>query len=341
MKVPTPKKMSSGNWYINMRLGGESINVTEPTERACIRSAQLIKAEYLAGKREAKAKPQALTLTKAIDKYIQSRENVVSPSTVRGYRNIQNTRFKAYMEKDVTSFDSDLCQEMVNQEARLCGAKTLTNAWGLISSVLRYTTGSSFSVKLPQIVQNERLFLDPDQISKFVSIVKGSEVEIPALLALCSLRTSEIRALTWDNVDFDRNIVHVRGSVVYDEDRNLVHKKENKNSTSRRDVPMIPQLASALRNIEHTSDYVFPGSIQHVYLRINKICKANGLPEVGLHGLRHSFASLAYHLNMPAKIAQQIGGWANDQVMQRIYTHISQADLIANQNKMLEYYKKL
>lgn len=339
MKVPTPKKMSSGNWYINMRLGGESINVTEPSERACIRSAQLIKAEYLAGKREAKKAP--LTLSDAIDKYIVSRENVVSPSTVRGYRNIQNTRFQSYMKKRIDAFTPELCQKMVNEEAMRCGAKTLKNAWGLISSVLRYHTITPPAVKLPQLVQNERPFLDPEQISVFVSAVKGEDVEIPALLALCSLRTSEIRALTWDQVDFRRNIVHVRGSVVYDEDRNLVHRQENKNTTSRRDVPMIPQLAEALRSAERTSDYIVPGSIQHVYLRINKICRANALPEVGLHGLRHSFASLAYHLNMPPKIAQQIGGWANDQVMQRIYTHIAQADLISNQNKMLDYYKNL
>ena len=52
MVVPKPRKLSSGNWYIYMRLGGEGISVTETTEKKCIKAAQLIKAEYLAGKRE-------------------------------------------------------------------------------------------------------------------------------------------------------------------------------------------------------------------------------------------------------------------------------------------------
>lgn len=46
MKVPKPRKLSSGNWFIQLRLGGESISVTEPTEKKCIKSAQLIKAEF-------------------------------------------------------------------------------------------------------------------------------------------------------------------------------------------------------------------------------------------------------------------------------------------------------
>ena len=42
---------------------------------------------------------------------------------------------------------------------------------------------------------------------------------------------------------------------------------------------------------------------------INKICHAMGLQSVGIHGLRHSFVSLAYHLGVPEKIVMEIGGW--------------------------------
>ena len=51
------------------------------------------------------------------------------------------------------------------------------------------------------------------------------------------------------------------------------------------------------------------------------------LPMVGTHGLRHSFASLAYYLEVPEKVTMEIGGWADDQTMRRIYTHIAQADV--------------
>ena len=63
------------------------------------------------------------------------------------------------------------------------------------------------------------------------------------------------------------------------------------------------------------------------FWRINEICKAHGLPEVGVHGLRHSFASLAYHLQIPEKIAMEIGGWSDDGTMRKIYTHLAQKDI--------------
>ena len=64
-----------------------------------------------------------------------------------------------------------------------------------------------------------------------------------------------------------------------------------------------------------------------IYKRINEICATNGLPKVGNHGLRHSFASLAYHLQIPEKIAMEIGGWADDGTMHKIYTHLAQKDI--------------
>ena len=59
MKVPKPRKLSSGNWYIYLRLGGEGVSITETTEKKCIRAAQVIKAKYLAGKREKAAEAKS------------------------------------------------------------------------------------------------------------------------------------------------------------------------------------------------------------------------------------------------------------------------------------------
>ena len=57
------------------------------------------------------------------------------------------------------------------------------------------------------------------------------------------------------------------------------------------------------------------------------MCAANGLPQVGNHGLRHSFASLAYHLGIPEKIAMEIGGWEDSKTMHDIYTHLAKRDI--------------
>ena len=77
-----------------------------------------------------------------------------------------------------------------------------------------------------------------------------------------------------------------------------------------------------------------------LYQRINEICAANGLPKVGNHGLRHSFASLAYHLQIPEKIAMEIGGWDDDGTMRKIYTHLAKDDIAKRSAEFANFFSR-
>lgn len=61
MNVPKARKLASGTWFIQLRLGGESIPVSGATEKAVTREAERIKAEYRAGAREQKSRLKATT----------------------------------------------------------------------------------------------------------------------------------------------------------------------------------------------------------------------------------------------------------------------------------------
>ncbi|AWY06873.1 MAG: hypothetical protein [Caudoviricetes sp.] len=346
MKVPNPRKLKSGTWFIQLRLGGESISVSAKTKKDCIMQAQFIKAEYKAGKREPKKKenetPKAPTLSEAIDSYIGKRDAILSPATIRGYRNIQRSRFKSTMGRAIDGIKPQEWQAICNDESKLCQPKTLKNAWGFISSVIYEETGGKPpKVKLPQIVQNERPFLEPEQIKPFIEAVQGTDVEIPALLALSSLRRSELLALTWENVDLEKGLIKVSGAAVPNEYNQLEFKKENKNRSSNRIVPiMIDELGMALVKIKKTSGRVIVGNGGVIQRKINRICEENGLPLVGVHGLRHSFVSLAYHLNVPEKIVMEIGGWSDYQTMRRIYTHIARSDIAKYTDKFKGFFSQ-
>lgn len=198
MKVPKARKLSSGKWFIQLRLGGESIPVTANTEKECTRQAQAVKAEYLVGKRAPKnpEETDSPTLNEAIDSYISARDNTLSPLTVRGYRTIQKHRFKSTLPRRLDEIPESEWQVIVNQEAALCSPKTLKNAWGFIRSVVEDATGKKLpEITLPVQIPAEKPFLSPDEIKKFVSAVKDTKYAVPCLLALCSLRVSEIQAL--------------------------------------------------------------------------------------------------------------------------------------------------
>lgn len=343
MNVPKARKLSSGNWFIQLRLGGESIPVTAATEKACIREARAIKAEYQAGKRIAKKEIPSLTLTAAIDAYIKAKSNTLSPSTIRGYRAIQRNNFKTTMPRQIDQIKPSEWQVIVNDEATKCSPKTLRNAYFLVKTVVRFTTGDSIpAVSMPGAVPAHKEFLTPDQIHVFVQAIKDHRYAVPALLALSSLRMSEIAALRWENIPEDPDFIQVSGAVVRDEHDQPTFKKQNKNATSARMVPvLIPELKEAIKRDRQPEGPVLAVTPNRFRDRVNDVCKENGLPKVGIHGLRHSFASLAYHLQMPEKIAMEIGGWADAGTMHRIYTHIAQSDIERYKKAIGQFYEQV
>lgn len=340
MKVPEPRKLKSGKWFIQLRLGGESISVSNFDKNACIREARAIKAEYQIGKRAPKAAPEAPTLNAAIDAYIKARENVLSPSTIRGYHEIQRNRFQSTMPRQLDQVQDAEWQGIVNAEAALCSPKTLRNAFFFVQSVVKFATGKQLPpVTLPGPTPAEKKFLTPDQIRVFVQAVKNHKHAVPALLALSSMRASEIAALRWENIPEDPDFIQVSGAAVTG-DWNIMHlKPQNKNETSNRKVPvLIPELREAIRRDRKPSGPVLTVHPTNLYMTVNRICKANNLPEVGVHGLRHSFASLAYHLRMPERIAMEIGGWKDAGTMRKIYTHIAQSDIERYKGELEKFY---
>lgn len=332
MKIPEPRKLPSGSWFIQLRIDGQSISITKPDKKQAIAEAVAIKSGWMKAN---KTPLNSMPLSKAIDEYIKQRENVLSPSTIAGYRVIQRNRFRQLQRIKVADIDPVRWQKAVNLEAKSVSAKTLKNSAMFVQSVIAEYGGEKLSARMPQVVSNDLPWLTPEQIPVFLDGIRGSMYEIPALLALSSLRQSEIIALKYKDIDLDRNRIAVHGAAVKDQNGNLVQKRENKNASSRRYVPfIIPQLRDAVIAADaKPDDFVYCKYSNVLRLNINKICVAAELPEVGVHGLRRSFASLCYHLGISEAVTMISGGWSDFRTMRKIYTKISESD-IANQAKL-------
>lgn len=341
MKVPKAKKLPSGSWFIQLRLGGQSVSVTKNSEKECIKEAQALKAQYLIDKKLPKEeKKNSPTLSEAIDIYIKAKENTMSPLTIRGYRIIQKHRFQSTMQRPLLEIGSAEWQVIVNREAALCSQKTLKNAYGFIKSVVKYSTGETLpNITLSVPTNNEHAFLQPEEILPFVAAAKETKYAVPLLLALSSLRVSEISAIRWEDIDADPDFIKVRGAVVLNEDNKWIRKKENKNKSSARSVPiLIPELKECIARDRKPSGPVLQHTQNNLRIALHKICKDNDLTDITIHGLRHSFASLGYHLNIPEEIIMDIGGWNDRTTMRNIYTHIAKSDISRYQNALSDFY---
>lgn len=340
MKIPTPRKLPSGSWNIRMRLDGENISITRPTKRECIHIAEDVKSAYHNGRWCKEKKVAELTLDKLMDNYIESRKKVLSPSTIGGYMVIKRNRFKKYMGKKPSQIDN--WQKIIDDEVKAgIKSKTIRNAWSLLESSLEYAKLPVPTVALPALIKSTRPWLDADQIKSFVKAMEGNEYEIPALLALHSLRRSEIFGLDWSKIDLKNNLIRVEGSIVSDENSKQVFKETNKTKNSRRTIPiMIPRLKELLEATPKSKrkGKIYTQPQNYLWEEINRICEANDLPLVGVHGLRHSFASLAHHVGLPEQEAMLIGGWEDPGTMHRIYEHISAADKLKAENKIAQFF---
>lgn len=333
MSIPKARKLPSGKYNIQLRLGGKSYSITESTPQECESKAFLIKSQHANGILADEFVPINITLSEAIMKYNKERSNTLSPSTIRGYETIRRTRFKAVMDRPIRSVTN--WQRVINDEAATCSAKTLRNAWGLVTTVLDRNGFDIPSVTLPQRIPKERPWLEDDQIKIFCKAIEGSQYEIGCLLALHGLRRSELLAVDKSSFDLKKRTIRVSGAVVKGND-GYVKKKTNKNDSSVRVVPiMIPRLYELIKE----TDVYVPYKPDTLRTYINRICRQNNLPETSVHGLRHSFCSLCFHLGVPPEQCMVWGGWKELSTMNKIYKHISSSDSNKYKDMMTSFFE--
>lgn len=120
-------KLPSGNWNVKVFVGyddnGKKIrkSFTAATRWEVERQA----AEYLESRND---KKPTITVGEAIDSYIASKENVLAPSTIRGYKTVRRNRLPSIMLLDITEVNSINMQFAINEDARNVEWKSINEA---------------------------------------------------------------------------------------------------------------------------------------------------------------------------------------------------------------------
>lgn len=324
--IPKPKPLADGTYSAQMMVNGERFTIKADSLEEYEVKARATKLLLL---NDAK-KPKKFSLGYVVDSYIEKNRQIFSPSTTRGYVMIRNNRFKSYMAKPYTDIDY---QQMVNDEAPACSSKTLVNAFALIRSSLKAFGYAVPEVNLPAVIAPDLLFLDYEQIPVFLSAIKGKAGELASILALHSLRMSELLAVTAEDIS-DEHIT-VNKAVVRDENNQYV-QKITKTVQSTRQIPvMIPRLLELLPN----SGRLVTNTPSAIEKQIKKACESSSLPYISCHGLRRSFASLAFHLRWDERSIMQAGGWSNMQTVHKVYIKLAQQDYLDNVQSMADFYR--
>lgn len=320
-----PKKLPSGSWRIVVSLGkdenGKRIyhSVTNPDKYQCINEANELARHY----KEVSRVPSKMTLKEALDKYLQIKSNVLSPSTIRGYEQIKKHHLQPEMDLQLCKITDAIAQEAINRESKNCSPKTVKNIYGVLSAVMAQFTDKTLKVTLPKVPSKELTVLTSDQIVLLIKELQGHDAELLYLMAMfLGLRRSEIMAFDPER-DYSREtkVIHISHAKVMDKNNSFVEKNTTKTEKSDRYLQLPEYLFTRLEAKIDSGEPLFKVNPSNMARSLRRICKKAGIPELGLHDLRHQNASVMLALGIPDKYAMERGGWSTDYVMKRTYQH--------------------
>lgn len=305
------EKLPSGSYRIRKMYKGKIYSVTfehKPTQKEAMQAM----AEELDKVQE---KHTSMTFKTACEKYIESKRNVLSPSTITGYNAIVRQISVLFLQKNIHDITALDVQIEINRMAEKCSPKTVRNYHGFISAVLGvFCPNLKICTTLPQKLKNEPYIPSDDDVRRILEHARGTEYEIPIILACYGMRRSEICALTLDDLTGDTLIINK--AKVINENKEWVIKT-TKTTASTREVIIPIDIADKIRE----KGYIYNGYPNCITKYLERIENELGMPHFSMHKLRHYFASKMSAMNVPEADIMRMGGWETDHVMKGVYRH--------------------
>ena len=256
-----------------------------------------------------------ITLGQAIDTYIEGRSNILSPSTIAGYKKMRKNNYPDIIDLKLNQLSSNAIQTSINTLSKDVSPKTVSNVFGLLSATLKkFHKDLILDISLPMKQSKAKKIPNSDIINTLLSGAKNTDLEIAIILATFSLRRSEIVAMTSSDV-YD-TFIRVDKAIVTDEHNNEV-LKGTKNGMYR-DIPVPPSVIKILKRKDGSLVDMGLKTLDNKYSWLRKTLNIDGY---GLHTLRHYYASVLHSLGVPDKYVAERGGWSDVKTLQRIYQH--------------------
>lgn len=329
------KKLPSGNWRVQIYAGKDSNGkkIMKSFTAETKKEAELMALQFSTNHREPASE---MTVGKAIDKYIESKSNILSPSTLRSYKTMRKNNLQGLMDIRLRELTRTAIQAEVNSDAERLSPKSVHNAYGLLSSSLSvYAPDLNIKVSLPKKQKKIRTMPEPEDI---IRIVKGTSIELPCLLAIwLGMRMSEIRGLKKSDVVNGQLIV--RRSIVTVEGQQI-EKESTKTYESTRVNNLPPYIQQLIEQVD--TEHLTELTRDQIYTRFKRIQKNNGIePLISFHDLRHLNASVMVKLHVPDKYAMERGGWSTSSTLRNVYQHTFSDEREAVNAKIDDYFENI
>ena len=159
-------------------------------------------------------------------------------------------------------------------------------------------------VQLPRVERNIPRPYSASEQQKLLEELKGTDLHLPVLLALLyGMRIGEICGLCWEDVDWEKKLLHVRHSAkrVHDESGRCrtICSDKLKTQSSFRSFPLHPEVEQLLRKRQPrrlsgpilTARYGLPLHPECLRRQFRQFLKEHDMRYIRFHDLRHTCAT--------------------------------------------------
>jgi len=307
------EKTASGKYRVRKMISGKTMQRTfdyKPTQKDI--------DEWLFMERDTLTthlKAPRTAFSVCADKFIYSKEKVLSASTLTAYKSYLKNLPEDFKNLPIREIDSLTLQALVNDLTGMKSPKTIKNLYSFITAVLGMFSDKRYRVVLPQKEHIEEYIPTAEDVRKVLEACDIEKYRIVFLLGTYGLRRSEILALTPEDVYNDT--VHINKAMVLNSDNEWIVQNRNKTYTSMRSVPISHELQEKILN----QGYIFKGHPRKINEYLDACQKRAGVPHFRFHALRHFFVTELAQAGFSEADIMALGGYSSPDVMKRVYRH--------------------
>ena len=273
------------------------------------------------------------TVSEAITTYIETKEAVLSPSTIKMYRAYLRNMPHKFLALKLSEVDSFRAQALANEYLKNHSVKYTRNVIALLTAtVALFEPDKSLHVTFPRKQPKDDYRPSENDIKRILEESKGTMFEVALWLACFGLRRSEQICLTED--DLNGNVLTISKSRVQASDNSWV-EKETKTAASTRQI-ILPDYVVELI---HKKGF-YKGHPNSILVWLYKAQKRLGIPRFSLHYFRHYYASKMATITDEATVLE-LGGWKTDHVFKSAYRYALPENVDKAKRDAQELIKKL
>lgn len=282
-----------------------------------------------------------VSVSEALQKYIDAKQGVLSPSTIRLYESMQKKHFDSIGDIAIQRLTKTQVQTWISElTAAKLSAKTVRNYYGLLTAAIAMQDDNvRIRAQLPQQQKFESYCPSDSDINALIAQIQrngdGELLRAVLLAAFGPCRRSEVCALTSD--DIVGNTVYIRRAIVKDQNGNWVIKHP-KTKDSQRKIVYPSFVTDLCKGIQGNIIQSTPDSIGD---KFRDTLKQAGVHHFRFHDLRHYGASIMMYMGISQRTIESRGGWSpNSPVLKRVYQNTIEEKERAETEKINQYFSQ-